>query len=351
MQQEKLIYKNFIRLALIALSLSLIVVMLGAYTRLKDAGLGCPDWPGCYGQILAPSTQAKINQANIAYPDAMRVDVPKAWTEMVHRYVAGTLGIIIFVFAGYIIANYKKLEISKSALVISIILPALVFFQAALGMWTVTLKLLPSVVMSHLLGGIAIVSLLWLIFLIITQKLFSNKANINRSNICHEFGGSLKLLAPLALIGLIIQIALGGWTSANYAALSCPSFPNCATGTNLSINFNLIFEAFNLTTGWGMDNPITHMSSDARMVLHMAHRFGAIVVCGLMLALSYNLWTAQRRSFAISILALTSFQVILGINNIVLHLPLPNALMHNIIAVILLLFIIRANFIVFRANT
>src|SRR3990167_251969 len=142
------------KLGLFAMFLALIVITLGAYTRLKDAGLGCPDWPGCYGTITVPKTPDELAKAAAQYPE-MPFEEAKAWPEMIHRYVAGTLGILIVVLAGFAIREKKPL--------VGISLVALVIFQALLGMWTVTLKLLPVVVMGHLLGGMAILALLtWL---------------------------------------------------------------------------------------------------------------------------------------------------------------------------------------------
>ena len=202
----------FTKLSLFATILAIVVVVLGAYTRLTDAGLGCPDWPGCYGQLTPPTDQS--------------IDSQKAWTEMIHRYFAGTLGLVILVLA--IVAIFKRKQPNVGArravpLQLPLVLLGLVIFQALLGMWTVTMLLNPLVVMAHLLGGMATLGLLWWLAL----RSQSNSLKFAIRNSQSAINPNLKTWATLGLIILGIQIALGGWTSANYAALACPDFPQC----------------------------------------------------------------------------------------------------------------------------
>ena len=205
----------FYRLAWVALVLTFVVVVLGAYVRLSHAGLGCPDWPGCYGRLLdVPDRADQIAVANAAYPHRP-VEPAKAWKEMIHRYCAGALGLLILALAALAWRNRRQ---SDQPVALPLALLGLVTFQSVLGMWTVTWQLKPLIVMAHLLGGLTTLGLLaWLV-------------------LCQRQGGGAgatdenRALRPLALLGLMLlagQIALGGWTSANYAALACPDFPTC----------------------------------------------------------------------------------------------------------------------------
>jgi cytochrome c oxidase assembly protein subunit 15 len=195
--------------AAFATLLTFVVIVLGAYTRLADAGLGCPDWPGCYGKLIVPNTNSLPLDANAT----------KAWIEMTHRYVAGFLGLIILALAVWAIANRRS---KTQPLVLPIFLVILLGFQALLGMWTVTLKLYPIIVLAHLLGGLTTLAGLLYLTLMLRNTSFSplNKNSVQASQL-------FKALAFLALVALVLQIALGGWTSANYAALVCPGFPYC----------------------------------------------------------------------------------------------------------------------------
>ena len=209
MQSDKLLL-NISRIACI---LAFIVITVGAYTRLSDAGLGCPDWPGCYGRMIVPVEDTHIEKANQVYPERP-LEHAKAWKEMFHRYVAGTLGLLILAIC---FLTWTKTKCLRTRMLGTALL-LLVIFQALLGMWTVTLLLKPAVVVAHLLGGMTIISLLY--WLMLRQQSFLNK-NIHRN----QAG-----LLPWVIFGLFVlgcQISLGGWTSSNYAALACPDFPTC----------------------------------------------------------------------------------------------------------------------------
>ena len=207
--------KTFHITALFACALALVVVVLGAYVRLSHAGLGCPDWPGCYGHLLGvPESTQEIEQANTAYPQRV-VESDKAWKEVIHRYLAGALGLVIVFLAFLAIKNRNA---PRQPIRLPVFLVGLVIFQALLGMWTVTLLLKPVIVMLHLLGGLAISSLLWWLFL--TTKPMT----------VDEQQSTITSMRPIIVFGLLLlvgQIILGGWTSANYAALACPDFPTC----------------------------------------------------------------------------------------------------------------------------
>jgi cytochrome c oxidase assembly protein subunit 15 len=297
---------NYLRRSILsAVALTFIVIILGAYTRLKDAGLGCPDWPGCYGHLLAPTQDTK------------------AWIEMVHRYIAGTLGILILFItlqSIYLRSKIKKLWWLTTAI------SALVVMQALLGMWTVTLKLYPIVVMAHLLGGFCILALLWLSYLhlvIQKQKIMGRDSKY--------------LIAVFSLIALIIQIALGGWTSANYAALVCADFPTCQGYWWPAMDWH---NAFNLTQVGIFESPGTPLENSARVTIQMAHRIGALLTTVLLAILSYKLLLSTAKilkQLGIILLALLSVQIILGITNVLGALPLSISLAHNATAALLLI--------------
>ena len=209
------------RLAGIATVLAFCVVVLGAYVRLSDAGLGCPDWPGCYGKLLVPQAQAAIDAANQAYPDRP-LEQHKAWKEMIHRYLASFLGLVIIVI---VLLTWRERRRGVS-LQLPYWLLVLVILQGLLGMWTVTLLVKPAIVLLHLVGGFATLSLLWWLYLSTGRR---DSPNVSRG---------LGRVAIIGLLFLCVQILLGGWTSTNYAALSCPDFPTCQTKWWPPMNFS-----------------------------------------------------------------------------------------------------------------
>ncbi len=329
----------FYRLAWAALALTFVVVVLGAYVRLSDAGLGCPDWPGCYGKLLdIPDQIDQIADANAAYPHRP-VEPAKAWKEMIHRYFAGTLGLLVLALAALAWRNRQQPE---QPLVLPLALLALIIFQSALGMWTVTWQLKPVVVMAHLLGGLTTLSLLaWLIL---------GQGNNQKT----EFGDDNRMLRYSALLGLALvvgQIALGGWTSANYAALACPDFPTCQTRWWPPLDFR---EAFTLWRGLGVSYEGGVLNNDARVTIHMMHRLGALIVALYLGWLSWRLIATVRnrvlQSAGSVIAALLILQIGLGIANVVLRLPLPVAVAHTATAALLLLSLVTLNHLLRREN-
>lgn len=318
---------------LFAVLLALVVVVLGAYTRLSDAGLGCPDWPGCYGHIGVPGTAEAIDRANQAFAHRP-VEPAKAWKEMVHRYAAGLLGLTVL---GLTISAWRR----GAGRVLATALLLLIAFQAALGMWTVTLQLKPVIVMGHLLGGFGVLSLLWLGYLGARSYVPDRRAPPVR----------LRRLALIGIAVLVVQIALGGWTSANYAALACPTFPKCMGEWWPPMD---MAEGFVLWRGLGVNYEFGVLDSPARVAVHMAHRAWALV------ALAYlgfvGFYTARRctgplRAAAVALLVLLAAQVSLGIANVWLGLPLPVAAAHNAVAAVLLLSLLSLTHTLYRSGT
>lgn len=314
------ISKSILNIARVASVLALIVIVLGAYVRLSDAGLGCPDWPGCYGNLLVPE---QVDAANVNL--AVRpLEHAKAWKEMGHRYVASTLGFLILIMAGiaWMNASFSNMRGFTSALLV------LVIFQGMLGMWTVTLLLKPVIVMSHLLGGLTILSLLC--WTVLRQQ--------SRQGVFVSVG--YRKLLPwviTALIVLVLQISLGGWTSSNYAALACPDFPTCQGAWWPNMDFN---EGFILWRGLGIDYEGGVLDGPARTAIHMAHRLGAIVTFITLLIISIKAMQTRMNNLrltGIAVLFLLLLQVSLGIANVKLHLSLPVAVAHNGVAALLLL--------------
>ncbi len=308
-----------------ALALSLItafcVITLGAYVRLTDAGLGCPDWPGCYGNLLAmPQSGAEIEAAQARYPQRP-LDTGKVWREMAHRYLAGFLGLLILavVFAGWRIARRGLL----------VLLSATVVLQALLGMWTVTLLLQPLIVVLHLLGGFAVLSLLWWIYLDRKRTLQTSASPPTKGLGYAVYGGILLLL---------VQIALGGWTSSNYAALACPDFPTCHGQWWPPADFAA---GFTPDARAGVNYEHGLLETPARTAIHLAHRLGAAFVL-LYFSILIVFVLARRSAKPLQAAALATaaallLQLTLGVVNVLCMLPLPIAVAHNGVAAILLL--------------
>ncbi len=353
------------RIAAFAAVFAFGVIVFGAFVRLSDAGLSCPDWPTCYGKATWPGHAQDIARANEAFPDRP-FETHKAWREQVHRMLAGTLGVLVLVLAvtaawrrrpllGLLAAAalaaalgvflYIRHSYTASGVLsaIAIALPlvaalrldrpapwrvavavlAVVVFQAMLGMWTVTLLLKPIVVMGHLLGGLLTFSLLSYVALALT----SSQAPVPAQ----------RQIMPAVVIGLVLlacQIALGGWTSANYAAFACGfDFPHCQGQWWPPTDFR---EGFVLWRGIGVNYEGGVLDAPARAAIQIAHRIGAVVVFCWLAWLAWRLWRARLRTHAIAIGVLLLVQGALGIGNVKLGLPLPVATAHNGVAALLL---------------
>lgn len=358
-------------LALLAAIFAFCVVMFGAFVRLSNAGLSCPDWPTCYGKATWPGHAQDIAQANEAFPDRP-YETHKAWREQVHRFLAGSLGVMVLaialisawrrrlavvavlaaaVFAAVGVVMYMRGEhvVSSVLSALAIALPliaaatlerpgawkvgvvalAVIIFQAMLGMWTVTLLLKPIVVMGHLLGGLATFALLaW--------------AALRWWRVGSPDDRYRALRAPVAIgiAVLVCQIALGGWTSSNYAALACGvDFPKCLGQWWPETDFR---EAFVLWRGVGVNYEGGVLDMSARSAIQIAHRIGALVTFCYLAWLAHRLGRAGLRRTAIAIGVVLVAQVLLGIGNVHLGLPLPVATAHNGVAALLLFTLLMA---------
>lgn len=308
----------YCRLLTLAALLAFVVIAMGAWVRLSDAGLGCPDWPGCYGQWLGVPEHA--------------ADSAKAWKEMTHRYAAGGLGLAILGIC--LLAWRHRPRISP---LLPTALSGIVIFQALLGMWTVTLLLKPVVVSAHLLGGMTTLALLvWL-------KLRENDGPADGTS-----SHSLKASGLLALALVVLQVALGGWVSSNYAALACPDFPTCQGRWLPEMDFG---HAFTVHRELGQTAAGALLPASALTAIHWSHRLGAlllgITVGGLGLAL---LRRPGWRAWGLLLLLLLILQISLGIANVLLSLPLPLAVAHNVGAALLLSATLAINFRLWAAK-
>ncbi|HJV93837.1 MAG TPA: COX15/CtaA family protein [Azonexus sp.] len=324
------------RLLLVATLLAFAVIALGAYVRLSDAGLGCPDWPGCYGHWLGvPDAAHEQLVAHQAYP-GKPVDSAKAWKEMVHRYFAGTLGLLILALC--LLAWRSELRRRQSPALPTLLL-VIVGIQAALGMWTVTLLLKPVIVTLHLLGAMATLSLLL------------GLALGNRPAAPAEaLGSGRRWLAAIALFAVFVQIALGGWVSSNYAALACPDFPQCQGQWRPAMEFG---QAFSLHRELGQTAAGELLPFEALTAIHWTHRLGALVVAVLVGSLAVALRrTGERRwrNWGGVLLGLLLAQIALGVANVLLALPLGLALAHNLGAAALLTVVLAINLRLWRAR-
>jgi cytochrome c oxidase assembly protein subunit 15 len=335
MQTNSRAYASIAGLATI---LALIVIMLGAYTRLSDAGLGCPDWPGCYGHLTVPQTQPEITQAAQAYQQT--VEPAKAWKEMVHRYFAGSLGILILVLTVWAFA--RKRHEARQPTITPVLLLLLVIFQAVLGMWTVTWLVLPLIVTAHLLGGMLIAALLWYL------TLASRKPQPTIPRRATKF----RFWAVLGLIILFIQLFLGAWTSTNYAAIICPTFPYCQGSLFPPMNFH---QAFDIYHPIGINYEGGILGATARVTIQMVHRYGAFITAAYLglLALIIICSSDGRgvRRIATFLLFALVLQFALGVANVLWLLPMHIAVAHNGVAAILLLTVVTLVYKLYRKPT
>ncbi|MDA3934390.1 MAG: COX15/CtaA family protein [Gammaproteobacteria bacterium] len=328
----KNLYTLLRRISVIAVGFALVVIMLGAWVRLSDAGLGCPDWPACYGHITWPVQDHEIERAAANYPQRP-VQVHKAWKEVLHRYFAGVLGLIVLTLAALnwkLRKHYPDLPIKLSLLLVLVIM-----IQAAFGMWTVTLQLLPWVVTTHLLGGMATAALLFWQARRIRAATQTASQPPSRNT-----APTLRPWVLAALLILLLQIALGGWVSSNYAALACIDLPTCQQQWWPQTDF---VEGFTIWREIGIDYEGGVLDQAARNAIHISHRIGAMLAFVIIAAMSIQLLRNPITRFAGSLAGLLLLvQIVLGINNIVLLLPLWNAVAHNGVAALLLLAIVNA---------
>ncbi|PFG10517.1 cytochrome c oxidase assembly protein subunit 15 [Marinobacter sp. LV10MA510-1] len=326
-----------LRLAVLAVGLAVGVIMLGAWTRLVHAGLGCPDWPGCYGFLTVPQSETSIAIANVRFPETP-VDVAKGWPEMIHRYAAGMLGLLVFGLAAYAVRQRKRNVPVKLPLFIA----GFIVLQGAFGMWTVTLKLWPQVVALHLLGGFTTLSLLALLVLRLRSRVRGGSAQTAvLKSACSGSGLRRWLYGGLLLV--VMQIALGAWTAANYAAVACTDLPTCGgqwwpQGMDFA-------HGFDITQHVGPNYLGGQLNADGRVAIHVSHRLGAAVVLVYFSVLLALLWARRRRnglgqSVAVVAVVLLA-QIALGLANVILYIPLAVAVAHNATGALLLLSVIQ----------
>jgi len=360
------VYRHFHRIAWLAVALALGVIVFGAFVRLSNAGLSCPDWPTCYGRASWP-TAVSQGVADHAATAIRPVEIHKAWREQLHRMIAGGLGVLVLVLA--LLAARRRphgvLQVAAAAVLVALAIPlymrgmhvaasalaiageaillvaalrwsnidlartavltlAVIIFQALLGMWTVTWLLKPIVVMGHLLGGLTTFALLaWMAW------------RATHSPIRLADALLLRRWVVVVLVLLAAQIALGGWTSANYAALACANdFPKCVGQWWPPHDFR---EGFVLWRGIGVDYEGGVLDGASRIAIQMAHRMMAVVAFTALVALALRLLrTPGLRGWAVLLALLACTQVALGIANVKLSLPLDVAVAHNAGAVLLL---------------
>ncbi len=303
--------------ALTALTLFLTfdLIVFGAFTRLSDSGLGCPDWPGCYGEVSPWGAQADIVAAQNAAPGGP-VTWSKAWIEMIHRYLAMTVGMLILVMAAVAWRARRGLPFSPWWPTATLVW---VLVQGLFGKYTVTLKLYPAVVSLHLVGG-----LLLLVLLAAQHRAFGRAG----SGGAPPLAGGLRRLAWAGSAVLALQIVLGAWVSTNYAVLACTGFPTCNGQWWPAMDFS---HGFTLLRGLGEGGGGRGLTLEALVAIHMAHRLFALVAVVVLALLAWRLWhgpTSHRRSGAL-LTALLLAQVLSGLSNVVLGWPLLAALGHS----------------------
>ncbi len=320
-------FQSAYRLAAVATIVAATVVVLGAFTRLSDAGLGCPDWPGCYGHLLWPDEAHEIARAEERFPGS-KVEQDKTWPEMVHRYFATALGMLI---VGLAFMAWRYRDTMAFPFRLPLLLLFLVVWQGLFGMWTVTLKLWPQVVTLHLLGGISTFSLIFLLALRLSD---------DRWVLMESSWQKLKKYKPWLIGGVVIlffQIALGGWLSSNYAAFACGDFPKCQGQWLPAME---VAGGFNILQSVGPNYLGGLMTSEARVAIHFVHRVGALVTSIYLFGFCLGLFFVGDRRvsrMAIIIFSALLVQVGLGISNVLLAIPLLVAVLHNAGAALLML--------------
>lgn len=316
---------------------TLVLIMLGAYVRLSDAGLGCPDWPGCYGKLTPTQARHEIARAvEQQGGEHGAVSAAKAWKEMVHRYLAMAIGLAIIAIA---VRSFRlRRELGQSP-VLPIALVGVVILQGLFGKWTVTLLLKPAIVTGHLLGGMLTFGLLvWL-----WQRQVQAQRYVDAEPIA-----ALRNPAMLGLVLLIAQIFLGGWTSTNYAALACTDFPTCQGRWWPDAEFA---HAFHLFRELGKTGDGAGLPMQALTAIHLTHRIGAVVVGVYLYLLARRVMAlSEVRGLGVALMLILFVQVTLGVSNVWFSLPLPVAVFHNGGAALLVGLLVMLNFRAFRAR-
>ena len=324
------------RLALAGLLLCFVVVVLGAYVRLTAAGLGCPDWPGCYGH-LSPIGAEQNAASQAAFPNTP-LHVGKAWREMIHRYAASTLGFIIVVITALTITARRDRPIGVPYVVLLLLT---VVVQGALGMLTVTWQLKPLIVTLHLIFGLTTLSLLWWLWLSLRDG-SRGGVRFNNRRASSAYPSQIKSPRQLVLVALVLlgcQVALGGWTSSNYAAVACPDFPKCQQSWWPEMDYK---DAFVLWRGLGVNYEGGVLQHPARVAIHFTHRLGALAatIALILAALATLRWRPRpgpARMAACAVLGALALQLFIGASMVLKGFPLALATAHNAGAAVLLL--------------
>lgn len=342
----------FRKITLFALVLTLCVIVMGAFVRLSDAGLGCPDWPGCYGQALLSDHAEFKRQAQMAFPDNP-LDLAKAWKEMIHRYVAGALGLLVLILA---LISWREKHCRTPMVISSVVLLSMVIFQALLGMWTVKTQVMPIVVTSHLIMGLLTFWLLYWMYLRDNPLVSVRRPWVGRKNF---WLGYLKVdpevvtrkpkkgprgLAAFAMLVLFIQIILGGLTSTHYAAMACTDLPQCNGLWWPKLDYQ---QAVDILKGI-IYSESGALSYDGKVVLHWLHRVGALVTF-LVLTLVYLAARPSKNARSVRnagsiLMLLLLLEISLGIANVLLGMPIWSAVAHNGFAALLMLPLIAIRF-------
>ena len=312
----------------IGIAFCFIVIGLGAWTRLADAGLGCPDWPGCYGFVTFPTTVDEIAIAENLYPDSP-VEIDKIIPEVVHRYFAASLGLLAI---GLLLISLKQKRLRAESAVLLLV----IIGQGIFGYLTVSLKLHPLIVTTHLFGAMITTS----IFLLIHMK------SLKISNGFVLFVKN----KPVIIVGfilIIIQLFLGAWTSTNYAARACLDLPYCQGQLVPKTDFS---EGFNLFQTVGPNYLFGQMSNEARVAIHLTHRIGAIIVFLYSIFLVFKLWSNETKIVLSVFVGALFTQIFLGVNNVLSQLPLWNAVAHNVVGVVLFLTFVVMTYLSFKGQ-
>src|SRR4030065_490690 len=327
--------QRFFRLALFSALFSLLLVLLAAWGRINEAGLGCPDWPGCYWRLFAPLTAQELSEARTFFP-RQPGEEEKLLKETLHRYFSGALGLLIIRLT--VLGWQLKKHVRRQQVLIPALVFVLVFAQIILGILTVKLQHKPLISMLHLSTGLSVLGLLW--WVVLREQRFWRPVKAASAAV-------LSRLRPRALIGLLLvigQIVLGGWMSVNFAALACPDFPVCPGTFPPPMNF---FDGFALWRDIGLDYEGVMLNLEASTAIHMAHRVGAFVTLLYVGWLALHTMRVGSRDHlcrsGLLVLLLLLAQLALGIVNVLAHLPLAIAVAHHAVAALLMLSLITLN--------
>ena len=327
--------QRFFRLALFAALYSLVLLMLGAWGRVSDVGLGCPDWPGCYGRLFAPQTAQELNEARSFFP-RQPAEEERLLKETLHRYFSGALGLLMFPLLK--LGWQLKKHVRRQQVLIPALVFVLVFGQVVLSIVTVKLQHKPLVAMLHLCTSMLILGLLW--WVVLREQRFWRPVTAAAAT-------TLKRLRPRALFGLllvILQLVLGGWVSANYAAMACPDFPACQSSYWPNMDFA---NGFVLWRDIGLDYEGVLLNLEAATAVHMAHRLGALIT------LLYIGWLALHTirlgardnlcRFGLLVLVVLLAELTLGIITVLMHLPVVVVVAHSALGALLMLSLVTLN--------